>query len=346
MSVAGAGGVPAGSGGSAGTMGSAGFPGTAGVGGKGGSGGTGTGGGAGAKSGNGGSSSGAAGTSGKGGTGGAGAAGKGGAGGSSGAGTGGAGTGGAGSGGAPTGVIDLATGQKTPLGIGLDSLHVYWVNVAPPSIWRVLKTGGAPEPLVGAIDLGDPRDVMVDGTTLYWSDWTGNVIRKRDLSGGTPQDFCTGAGRVNAIAMNSGIAYATDDRTDMLGQGTVIVVPPGMGAQVLFSLEPLSTGLGVAGNDLAWGRNGSIALGTTSGGPSVTLVGQPDTVKVSGVALDDQNVYWIEDEQRIKLANRITGKPMIFYDPAGGLGRGDVAVDAQYVYWTEPDTGHIRKQLK
>jgi hypothetical protein len=310
-------------------------------GGKSGSAGTGTGGTAGTKGGSGGSSSGAAGMGGKAGAGGTATAGMGGAGGA-----GGAGTGGAGSGGAPTGVIDLATGQKTPLGIGLDSLHVYWVNVAPPSIWRVLKTGGAPEALVGAVDLGDPRDVMVDGTTLYWSDWSGNVIRKRDLSGGTPQDFCTGAGRVNMIAMNSGIAYATDGRTDMLGQGTVIIVPPGMGSQVLFSLEPLSTGLGVAGNDLAWGRNGSIALGTTSGGPSVTLVGQPDTVKVSGVALDDQNVYWVEDEKRIKVANRVTGKPTIFYDPTGALGRGDVAVDAQYVYWTEPDSGHVRKQLK
>lgn len=262
------------------------------------------------------------------------------------AGNGGAGNGGAG-GNAKT-TTTLATNQKTPLGIGLDDLHVYWVDVAPAAIYRVLKTGGNPEPLLDAVDLADPRDVAVEGTTLYWSEWTGNLVRKRDLSGGATKTFVTGGGRVGAIAINSGILYATDDRTDQPTEGTVAFVPAGgtPAAQVLFAMQPLATGMAVAGNELAWARSGSILLGPATGGTPVVLVPRATTVKVSGVALDDVNVYWIEDEQRIMVANRASGNVATFYDPPGAFGRGDVAVDATHVYWTEPDSGAIRKQLR
>ncbi|WP_437736144.1 hypothetical protein [Sorangium sp. So ce1335] len=70
--------------------------------------------------------------------------------------------------------VALATDQPSPYYIALDETHVYWVNTSAGEIRRVPIDGGEPVVVISGVS---PNDLAVDGTSIYWTDVGGLVMR-------------------------------------------------------------------------------------------------------------------------------------------------------------------------
>jgi hypothetical protein len=54
-------------------------------------------------------------------------------------------------------------------GVGVDASHVYWPSYMSKKIYRVPKSGGAPEELVSTAS-DDVLEVVVSDCCVYWSE--------------------------------------------------------------------------------------------------------------------------------------------------------------------------------
>lgn len=118
-------------------------------------------------------------------------------------------------------VAVLASGQGGPSGLAIDATHVYWANYLGGSLVNVPKSGGPTATLaselnpyrvgVGTTDLywsgsssglrsvlktggpsiqiasGNPRTMVSDGTSVYWTDPGDATVKRADEDGGNPE---------------------------------------------------------------------------------------------------------------------------------------------------------------
>jgi hypothetical protein len=106
----------------------------------------------------------------------------------------------------------------------------------------------------------------------------------------------------------------------------------------------------VKGGIIYWGleTTAKIMAGPISGGENNGTVAVDAVVgRPMGVAVDQDNIYWIEDGQRLKQAPKRGGSsPVLLYESPQAFGDSDVATDGTAVYWTEHGmgaTGLVRK---
>jgi hypothetical protein len=231
----------------------------------------------------------------------------------------------------------LADDQSGPLGIDVSPRFVFWVNQNPPGIVRWDKDGGGVRTITSPTDaLTEPFDVAADADEkfVYWSELTGAQVYRKPIAGGDKMAVGTGGpGQAAFLALDGAQLYVSDFR---MGRGSIAT------DMVLFVEQEMIGGLAVHGGVVYYARRetGKIMAGPIMGANDATVLVDAVSGHPMGVAVDDTNVYWIEDGQRVKQASRKGGgTPVTLYEAPQPFGDSDIAVDSTALYWTEHGTG-------
>jgi hypothetical protein len=261
------------------------------------------------------------------------------------------------------GPIVIARVRGVPRGIAEYGAYVYWVQTEfNTGIARILKDGTTS--MSEFVDMtANAFDVGVDDEYLYWSTGTnGEVYRKSIVQGGSSGAFYfSGAAGAFYLAMGPG------GRIYLTGLNVVAVGPrPDAGiSDALYAMQAGAAGIAMYGDQLFWSTDMGIVRGSERGqgaDPSRPVYsGMPG--EVSGIATDGQDVYWIGSDGAVRAISRVpnamarevcrasteTSDAESDARPDGDGGnptRADVAVDEQWVYFTEPAVQQISKCRK
>jgi len=261
-------------------------------------------------------------------------------------------------------------------GIAVTDEHFYWVegSVATTGLgswtaYRVSKPNadeaGAAEEIAQGTDL---FDVAVSNGYAFFTDGP-RVGRKALGDASAPaQYFSVGVGVTYLTVDTFGRAFASGPNLIAMGPCSPptpcpTTGPASTGASSII-LKQGDGAIGVSGVAL----HSNLLFWSHADGPGVnraevsTLPLAPREMDfevppepVSGVAADETDVYWIAGNHLI-LATPITGAPMSprkvcddanEIDADAGFGsNADIAVDVDWVYFTEPNAGRIRKCSK
>jgi hypothetical protein len=246
--------------------------------------------------------------------------------------------------------IDIASGQAQPQGIALDGDQVLFTNLSPAGLYRIPKAGGTRARIDEVVDIAaDPWDIAADATHYYWSEYKQNVVFRKPRVGGAKQQLGSCSGQCAWIVVAGGQVYATDYFVkNQSPPGTVISMPAAGGNSLAFvPNQPLAAGLATSNGILYWARGGEAGsiqaimlasdAGTAQGAASLG-------VPLTGLAADGDDLYVIAEGRRIVHTRRGDNVPgETIYEAPTPFGDGDLALDAEAIYWTEPTTGLVRK---
>jgi hypothetical protein len=254
----------------------------------------------------------------------------------------------------PAAVQMLYCGLTVPRGITVSNGNVCWVgDVNPRGLFCAPAAGGG---TVAHIDVAsdasfllDAFDILLDATNVYWTNGQHNQVVTRPQSGGQPQEYFTGGGRVSFLAPGDGATlWATDfpDPSDgnPPSSGEVIVGPSpgGTSSNAIYTGEPGAAGVAMYNGNVYWGTPNGIAFGSVTGNATIYRIASPET-PVAGLAVDSTGVvYFLAGNQG--LYRYVTGaqSAALVYRETQPLGAGgDVALDDRNVYFSEPDLGCI-----
>lgn len=237
---------------------------------------------------------------------------------------------------------------------------LFWVQTeTSPGIARVATQGGDP---VFVHNTAQAFDVAADDTYVYWSTGAGSgagneVWRKALTAGGAPELLFSGAGETLYIAQGrDGRIYAT-------GSGTIVVGPRADAgtSDALYLSQTGAAGIAVSEGDIFWSSAAGIARGAFGATAPAAPMYRGSPGEVLGVATDGRDVYWIDVRGAVRALSSSdpSGAPPREICRAAGLSDGgstveggepwkvaDVAVDAEWVYFTDPANRTIDKCRK
>jgi len=206
--------------------------------------------------------------------------------------------------------------------LAIDATHAYFTDRYEGRVWRVAKTGEAPEVL--AKGLGAPSSCLVEGNELWVS--AGSVIAI-PLAGGPPRAVANAAG---TLVRGPDAVYVANPvrglaRIARSGATTVVTSRPitavAGGAAVVYTTE---RDYEVARTDTLWRL--------TSAGP-IELAALPSTAHA--IATSDSTIYVevsMTDGDAIFTMPLSGGEltPFVDHQNVGG----ELVVDDQYLWWT------------
>lgn len=229
-------------------------------------------------------------------------------------------------------------------GLAVRNGELFWVTTDPAGVWRA-RPGEQPTRIDGLTDaVDDPFDVDATDAYVYWSELTGNRVRKKPVDGSAASTVANGSGRCAYLVVVGGVTFVSDNFTSVSTQGSIVA-----DGTVLYANQQRTTGIATDGSSLFWARHAAtdfeIVEGTADG--STSLVEAEGVQVPSGVAADADYVYAVSLGQRIvrKVRHKKSAAEVV-YTSSTPFGAGDVAVDATSIYWTEPTTGRIRRLAK
>jgi hypothetical protein len=245
-----------------------------------------------------------------------------------------------------------AAPKPCPKGIALTATEVFWVEAQPGPVGILhAPKDGSMAPLHAdrpSDDLLDPFDLGLDDTYLYWSDFTGNVVRRRPLADtNLASDYFPGSRHTAYLAVGpNGSIFVTDYHAAF---GSV-VLGPGNPSSIAVSVDAAPVaGIALCMNMLfwAWGQPSNIA----SKSPADNTTTEPQRMflpapggAITGIACRGDELYWIQDNRMIQWINiqtKATNDPL--YTSDTDMGVGDIAVDDDSLYFTQPDNHLISK---
>lgn len=193
---------------------------------------------------------------------------------------------------------------------------------------------GGCQPVELASGQGEVGGVAVDGTSVYFTSLTANVVARVGKDGGTVQPYASGAPIVKdarRIAVDATHVYWVDSE---LGDGAVVRCPLAgcAGAPEVLAHPEEPTGLAVDPKHVVWAdRNGSvIGRWALPSGPESVFANAPD-LPVS-VAVDGDEAFFVTDfSGRVFRRNATDGG----VDELGANGQSGrvLVMDARFVYW-------------
>jgi hypothetical protein len=243
-----------------------------------------------------------------------------------------------------------------PRGITVRGPDLYWVQTETNSgIVHAEKHGQAPSFFHVT---PNAFDVAVDDDYVYWSSGQGNeVFRKTIASGGAAELLFAGAGET--LYMAAGDA----GRLFVTGSNGVVIGPrPDAGTSDALYLSQLgAAGIALKGTELYFGVTAGLVRGGENGQAAPEAVYRTAPGEIGGVATDEAEIYWITVDGVVRALSlepsattprevcRASAQPFDAGLPADGgasLGLADVAVDEQWVYFTEPARRRVSKCFK
>jgi streptogramin lyase len=198
--------------------------------------------------------------------------------------------------------LSFITGASDPIGVAVDSSHVYWTNSSTQTIGRADLNGQNVNQsfITGA---AFPQGVAVDSSHVYWANANANTIGRADLNGqNVNQSFITGAFDPLGVAVDSSHVYWVNS-----------------------SLGPI-------------GRIGRADLN----GQNVNQIFiTEDSLFPFGVAVDSSHVYWTNPDLDTIGRADLNGQNVNQSFITGAAFPQGVAVDSSHVYWTNSSTQTI-----
>jgi hypothetical protein len=237
----------------------------------------------------------------------------------------------------------LASGLNQPVGIAVDTTHVYWSNSGSGEVMRTLKNGtGAEEYLVTGLD--EPRALVLQGSDLYFVEpGAGDTVSRVPKAGGTLEHLVSGEGEPVGLDCNGTWLVWTNYTDDSIG-----IVELGSGDSPAYATDHNGP-FGISLTD----ANVAVFV-TTVGGEVVAhdLLLGTDTVIIAsqdspyGVVTDNGYVYWTNHTTagQVKRIPVGSGLPVILADDQDHPYA--LAVDDTYVYWTNRVGGTVKKTQK
>jgi len=219
-------------------------------------------------------------------------------------------------------------------GIAVDADRVYWTSPDCGYGGDVMSeplAGGSPA-TVAAMQ-GGPRDVAVDGTSVYWGNSCAATVEKRLLDGGATVVLASGQSGPDNIVVDATRAYWTND------DGTIVAVPLSGGPPVTLATAS-SPRIAVNGGTLYWTdfTNGTVMSEVVDAGVPVTLAsGQSNPGRI---AADGTSAYWINGGTGPR--SGAVMKVSLGGSDAAAVASGldspvGIAVDELSVYWTDSE---------
>jgi hypothetical protein len=258
-------------------------------------------------------------------------------------------------------VTTLAASVGSPFsatGVVVDAVSVYWAvgySGSSGNIYKIPIAGGTKTTLAFA---NQPYDVAVDATHVYWAEANGgtlgsNSVRKVPINEGAVITLHPGGTLHGVMAIDDTHVYFRYSdgfvwkiaKVDKNGESVI---------DLASNVGSFPAGIAVDANSVYWTEEnaGNIKKVSINGGTVATLAS--GLVKPQRIAVDENNVYFIELGNKepgagaIKVVSINGGEVITLADglnyPTG------VVVDDVSLYWTEQGTdgtdGAIKKILK
>jgi hypothetical protein len=240
----------------------------------------------------------------------------------------------------------LASGQARPTGIAARQGYVYWVNADAGVILRTPRDEDAPEVVATPPDTStDVFDVEADADYVYWTLLSGDTVWRRPVAGGAKEFLTTGSGSAGYLSLAGDALYFTAPIPLAPTAGAILFTTrDGAQGGVLYAGLTATTGIAAVGTVLYWAQQKRLIVGDAFGGAASDVATRDKDVQ--GLASDGVFLYWIEGECCIRRKEPWVGNAESLYDVDPPFGPGDIAVDEQAIYWTEPGRGNVFKLAK
>jgi hypothetical protein len=226
---------------------------------------------------------------------------------------------------------------------------VYWTSGEPNAgIARAkLNGGGLDESFIPGLD--HPHSIATDARFIYWTqgDSTNGSIGRADLNGGGANQIFipheAGVGDPSGIAVAPSAIYWQHDG-DRIGRANL----DGTGVDPDFiSTTNSACGLAADSNFIYFLDEGGTRIGrATLDGSSVTPGFASIPEAFCGLSVDYDYLYWASDSgNAVGAVPVVGGEAVPDYVDAGTLSGGPsgVAVNSQFIFWGNYDTGAIAR---
>lgn len=242
-------------------------------------------------------------------------------------------------------IVPLATGQKSPHSLAVDSTRVYWTNYDDAGSVMSVPLDGGVAPLTLASNQSGAFAVALSASRAYWSDVDG--VASTALEAGAPVTVVAHQSSAFGIAIYNGRVYWVADNSVMsasLDGGTPVTlahVPERDGGTFPYGIAAGPTG--VYWTDYFGGTVMSVPLdgGSADSGTLITLAS--GLSRPAFIALGATRAYWTN-------ANGDDGSVMAV--PLDGSGDAallaehqdrpqSIAVSATDVYWVDEYTALV-----
>jgi hypothetical protein len=223
------------------------------------------------------------------------------------------------------------------IGAGVAQADIYWANVGSDAIGRADINGGSVNQAFLSTGGTSGGGVAVDGTYVYWSQWTGAIGRAKLDGSSADASFITGLSHTpTALAVDSGHIYWSEPNDAAIGRANI----DGTGVDETFiATDPSGSpdGVTVRSGFIYWadanlGQIGRANLdGTGVDNSFITGLNTP-----RGVTSDGIWIYWGDVGDRSVGRAPVDGSSS---DPTWldfGTQVYGVSAVAGYLYWTEP----------
>jgi hypothetical protein len=226
---------------------------------------------------------------------------------------------------------------------------VYWTTGEPTSSIARAKLNGSGLEKSFIPGLNHPHGVATDARFIYWTqgDATNGSIGRANLNGGEPNQLFiphgAGVGNPSGIAVTPSAIYWQHDG-DQIGRANLdgTAVDPDF-----ISTTNGNCGLAADSNFLYFLNAGGTQIGraTLDGGSVVPgFASIPEAF--CGLSVDYDYLYWGSDSgNSVGAVPVVGGAADADYVPAGTMGGGPsgVAVNSQFIFWGNYDTGAIAR---
>lgn len=230
--------------------------------------------------------------------------------------------------------VKIAEGLSQPVALALDATTVFVTLYGGDAILRIGRDGtGTTTVVTGQPDV---QGVVVDGTTLYWSNRDfpvdGNTrkggVFKCTLPTCTPQLVTAANFAVNVIKYNDLLFFGGNNESKLYQVKT-----DGTGKIELDATLNKPFGVATDGAHVYFTSQASTFYRVPVGGGALEAMG-PNNGPVTGlVAVDATRVYWTTGDKVISVAKATPQGPLITY-MANAQDAAGIAIDEQNVYWT------------
>jgi hypothetical protein len=205
----------------------------------------------------------------------------------------------------------LATGDN-PIGVAVDSSHLYWASSFGNTINEAGLDGSNPQTLVSG---QGAAGLAVDGSHIYWSiEFSGpttlGTIWAAGLDGSNPHMIVTGQSDPYGVAVYGGHVYWASAGTGVAGAGSIWEAGlDGSNPHAIVTGQNDPLGVAAVGSQLYWTDSaGNVAgagsvweAGLDGSSPRAIVTGQNGPL---GVAADGSHLYWADVlDQAIEQAN-------------------------------------------
>jgi hypothetical protein len=247
----------------------------------------------------------------------------------------------------------IYTQLLSPTGIAVYKGTICWVAGQSLRMIQCAPTSGAGASAVVTVAsqsddtlVDQAFDVALDDTYWYWSNGPNNQIVRKAMSGGASLQYFSGDQRLSYIFLDGANLWATDYVAGETS-GNIVVGPSGTTSMLVFPGETLAAGVAVYSGSVYWGRGspGSVSFALESGNTTITRVATSGAV--TGLAMDAAGTtYFVSGDQQIFKLLQGADTPTLIYDAGSSFGDGDLALDDQWVYWSENGPGVIMRMPK